>query len=73
MKTIIEDQQVSSEVQDMKEGQPHAEGLPSLGGRYDGSLDSPLPPDELSGAPMANAPTASFWWHPEENHRIVRC
>jgi hypothetical protein len=33
MNTIIEDQQVSTEVQDMKKVQPHVDGLPALSGQ----------------------------------------
>jgi hypothetical protein len=50
MNTIIEDVQVSSEVQNMEEVQPQADDLLSLGGQPGSSPDRPVPHPGPSGA-----------------------
>lgn len=54
MNTIIEDVQVSNEVQDMKEVQPQADDLPSLGGQSGSSPDRPVPHPGQSSAPTTS-------------------
>jgi hypothetical protein len=63
VKTIIEDLQVSSQVQNSKKMQSLADSQPSLCGLSGGSPDGSVPPDRLSGAPVNTRPTTSFWWH----------
>jgi hypothetical protein len=71
MKTIIEDQQVTSEVQDMKKVQPHIDGLRARSGQSGGSPDSSMPPSGLSVALVNSHPTTCSGGTLEESHWVV--